>query len=394
MALMATLLAALVAALLLAANGACGARHSAATPLTDFSAPFVFGRFQVPDDNPLTKESVELGRRLFYDPRLSSNGKISCSTCHVQHLAFTDGRVTSVGASGKPLAFNSMSLANLMWGPQHFFWNGRAATLEEQVLTPIQHPDEMAQDLKRLIAELSADAGYREMFEAAYDEVSVSTLARALAAFERTLVSSNSRYDRFLRGEIKLEPQEELGRKLFMAHPDTKVSLRGANCIDCHSQFLTAGFSARYDGFSNNGLDDDEHLQPGLEAITGNAAHRGMFKVPSLRNVELTAPYMHDGRFKTLEEVLDHYDNGIRYSHTLSSLIVEANNRGAQAPAGASAQAPTGAFAIPPAGAPARGKISLYLTATEKAAIIAFLKTLTDQEFVSAERFSDPFAHN
>ena len=291
----------------------------------------MFGHFQVPADNPLTEESVELGRRLFYDPRLSANGKVSCSTCHIQRLAFTDGRVTSVGVSGKPLAFNSMSLANLMWGPQHFFWNGRAATLEEQALIPIQHPDEMAQDLGRLVAELAADASYREMFETAYGEVSAAAIARALASFERTLISSNSRYDQFLRGEITLNPQEELGRKLFMAHPDVKVSLRGANCIDCHSQFLTGGFSARYDGFSNNGLDDEEHLQPGLQAVTGNPAHRGLFKVPSLRNIALTAPYMHDGRFKTLEEVLDHYDSGIRNSSTLSPLIVEADNRGAAA---------------------------------------------------------------
>jgi cytochrome c peroxidase len=287
-------------------------------------------------------------------------------------MAFTDGRATSVGVSGKPLAFNSMSLANLMWGPQHFFWNGRASTLEEQVRTPLQHPDEMAQDLGRLVAELSADATYGDLFEAAYGEVSEAAIGRALASFERTLISSNSRYDQFLRGETTLNPQEELGRKLFMAHPDVKVSLRGANCIDCHSQFLTGGFSARYDGFSNNGLDDEEHLQPGLQAATGNPAHRGLFKVPSLRNVALTAPYMHDGRFKTLEEVLDHYDSGIKTSSTLSSLIVEASNRGAAT----------------------SDRISLHLTAAEKAAVIAFLRTLTDQDFVSAERFSDPFARN
>src|SRR5262249_25257982 len=158
------------------------------------------------------------------------------------------------------------------------------------------------------VPQLSADANYRKLFENAYGEISSATVARALASFERTLISSNSRYDQFLRGELTLNPQEELGPKLFMAHPDGKVSLRGANCIDCHSQFLTGGASAAYDGFSNNGLDDEAHLQPGLQAVTGNPAHRGMFKVPSLRNIALTAPYMHDGRFKTLEQVLDHYD--------------------------------------------------------------------------------------
>jgi len=365
--------AAAIAAALLAAlpTGGCDERRRATTPLTGFSAPFVFGRFEVPADNPLTEEAVDLGRRLFYDPRLSSTGTTSCSTCHVQRLAFTDGRTTSIGASGNPLRFNSMSLANLMWGPQRFFWNGRATSLEEQALVPIQHADEMAQDLGRLVADLDADASYRELFETAYGETSPSAIARALASFVRTLISSNSRYDQFLRGEITLDAQEELGRKLFMAHPDVKVALRGANCIDCHSQFLTGGFSARYDGFANNGLDDEEHLQPGLQAVTGNPAHRGLFKVPSLRNIALTPPYMHDGRFTTLEEVLDHYDRSIRSSSTLSPLIVEADNRGAAA----------------------ERRISLHLTAEEKAAIIAFLHTLTDQDFVTAERFADPFAH-
>src|SRR5262245_6272316 len=353
------------------APGGCSKRRPAATPLADFSAPFVFGRFQAPEDNPLTREAVELGRRLFYEPRLSAGGRVSCSTCHLQRLAFTDGRATSVGVSGRPLAFNSMSLANLMWGPQRFFWDGRAATLEEQALVPLQHADEMAQDLGRLVAQLAADTGYRKLFEAAYGEISVAAIARGLAAFERTLISSNSRYDQFLRGELTLHPQEELGRKLFMAHPDVKVSLRGANCIDCHSQFLTSGSGARYDGFSNNGLDDEAHLQPGLQAVTGNPAHRGLFKVPSLRNIALTAPYMHDGRFNTLEEVVDHYNSGIKNSSTLSPLIVEADNRGAAA----------------------AGGISLHLTAAEKAAIIAFLHTLTDRDFMTAERFSDTLAH-
>jgi cytochrome c peroxidase len=154
-----------------------------------------------------------------------------------------------------------------------------------------------------------------------------------------------------------------------MAHPDVKVSLRGANCIDCHSQFLTSGFSTRLDGFSNNGLDDEEHLQPGLQSVTGDPEHRGMFKVPTLRNIALTAPYMHDGRFATLEEVLHHYNGGIRKSDTLSPLIAQADNQGAESQEG----------------------ISLHLAESERAAIIAFLQTLTDNDFVTAAQFSDPF---
>src|SRR5262245_59102041 len=163
-------------------------RPRAATPLTDFSAPFVFGRFQVPTNNPLTMEAVELGRRLFYDPSLSANGKVSCSSCHIQRLAFTDGRTTGVGVSGKPLAFNSMSLANLLWGPQCFFWMGLSASLEAQALVPLRHADEMSQNLGRLVAQLAADAQYRKLFESAYGEVSPSAVTRALASFERTLV--------------------------------------------------------------------------------------------------------------------------------------------------------------------------------------------------------------
>ena len=340
------------------------------TPIRNFSVPFVYGHFRVPEDNPLTEEGVRLGRMLFYDPRLSGNNTVSCSTCHLQHLAFTDGKVRAVGVSGKPLAFNSMTLANLLWGPQHFFWNGRTDSLEQQALIPIQNPDEMNQDLDELMEELSRDDTYPALFRRVYGRVSPENIAKAIASFERTLVSTDSRYDRFLRGEIKLNSNEERGRKLFMAHPDVKVSLRGGNCIDCHSQFLTSGFKALYDGFSNNGLDGEASMQPGLQEVTGEASDRGKFKVPTLRNIALTAPYMHDGRFATLEQVLDHYNEGIHVSSTLSPLILEADNRPA--------------FDVPTAA-------SLHLSEEEKRAVIAFLHALTDEHFISEEQFSNPF---
>ncbi len=365
----------IVALILLASPIGCrDASTPGGTPLTGFSAPFVFGRFTVPEDNPLTEEAVELGRRLFYDERLSGNDQVACATCHLQQLAFTDGKPRAVGITGKPLPFNSLSLANLMWGPQRFFWDGRAASLEAQALTPIQDPNEMGQDLDELIDELKADADYAALFDAAYGDVTADNIAKALAAFQRTLVSANSKYDQYLRGDASLTDEEELGRKLFMAHPDVKASLRGGNCIDCHSQFLTSGFTAFYDGFSNNGLDAEDDLAPGLKAVTGDPAHRGLFKVPTLRNIALTAPYMHDGRFRTLEEVLDHYNEGIKKSSTLSPLIFEADNmvKGAEGVA---------------------NPISLHLAPDEKRAIIAFLHTLTDQQFISDERFSDPSMH-
>ena len=340
------------------------------TPLSGFSAPFVFGRFQIPSDNPLTAEGVALGRRLFYDPRLSSDNSVSCSTCHKQELAFTDGLKTSVGVSGRPLAFNSMSLTNLMWGPQRFFWNGRSQSLENQALQPILHPDEMAQDMGELLEELSQDKVFQQLFDVAYGEISERAIASALSSFQRTLISSNSRYDQYLRGEVSLNKEAEAGRKLFMAHPDAKISLRGGNCIDCHSQFLTSGFSTGLDGFSNNGLDATEKLLPGLATVTGKPAHRGLFKTPTLRNIAMTAPYMHDGRFDTLEDVLNHYDHGIVDSDTLSPLIAEADNQ--------------------PLGEKKR-MVSLNLTAAERKAIIAFLHTLTDEEFLTNKQFSNPF---
>ncbi|MBB3167891.1 cytochrome-c peroxidase [Simiduia aestuariiviva] len=347
----------------------CKQEPLTATPLKDFEAPFVFGHFQVPADNALTVERVALGRLLFYDPILSKNNQVSCASCHQQARAFADGKHTSVGVSGKPLAFNSMSLVNLLWGPQHFFWDGRAKSLEAQALVPIQHPDEMGQDLDILVKELSTHAEYPSLFAAAYGDISPQHIAAALASFQRTLISANSRYDQYLRGEITLTDQEELGRKLFMAHPDAKASQRGGNCIDCHSQFVTAGFSTRLDGFSNNGLDVEADLKPGLAAVTGKPEHRGLFKVPSLRNIAVTAPYMHDGRFATLAQVLAHYNSGIEPSTTLSPLIVEANNQVSDT----------------------AGAISLNLSESEQQAIIAFLHTLTDTDFLTNPAFSDPF---
>jgi cytochrome c peroxidase len=340
------------------------------TPLQGFTAPFVFGNFRLPADNALTQEAVRLGRRLFYDKRLSGDNTVSCSTCHIQQLAFTDGRARAVGISGELLEFNSMSLANLMWGARHFFWNGRADSLEEQALIPIQHPDEMAQNLDELIDELKADDTYPDLFRRAYGKISAGNIARALAGFERTLISADSKYDQYLRGELRLSAEEELGRKLFMAHPDVKVSQRGANCIDCHSQFLTSGFNAQFDGFLNNGLDTEAMLKPGLQLVTGQVADRGKFKVPTLRNIALTAPYMHDGRFSTLEQVLDHYNEGIRFSDTLSPLIMEADNQQQDA---------------------VNIRISLNLNESEKRAVIAFLHTLTDHSFITEGKFSNPF---
>lgn len=341
-----------------------------ATPLEAFSAPFYFGQFRVPEDNPLTQEGVELGRALFYDTKLAADGTVSCAFCHQQAKAFTDGKALSVGVSGVPLARSAMSLANLMWGPRNFFWDGRAESLAHQALQPIQDPDEMGETLEGVLEKLGSSPDYPERFEAAFGtrEITPERLAKALASFVRTLVSSNSKYDEYLRGEVELSEQEMFGRRLFSTHPDAKIGLRGANCGDCHSQFLTGGFDTALDGFTNNGLDTEEELEEGLAGVTGLAHDRGKFKVPTLRNIALTAPYMHDGRFDTLDEVLDHYNGQIKESSTLDPLMREASN---------GLREPTD----PPA---------LLLTNEEKEAVIAFLHTLTDYEFISNAKFSDP----
>jgi cytochrome c peroxidase len=262
-----------------------------------------------------------------------------------------------------------MSLANLLWGQRRFFWNGRATSLEEQALMPIQNPEEMNQEIGALIRELKASKQYEKLFARAYGEISAENIGKALSTFMRLLISSDSKYDRFLRGEVKLSALEEHGRKLFMAHPDVKVSLRGANCIDCHSQFLTSGFRDAFDGFSNNGLDSEADLQPGLQAATNDPAHRGLFKVPTLRNIAVTAPYMHDGRFATLEDVMAHYNTGVKVSETLSPLIQEADNSAVDV----------------------KRAVGLNLSEDEVKAVIAFLHTLTDQSFLSNPKFSNPF---
>ncbi len=340
------------------------------TPIADFDPPSFFGRYNIPPDNPLTEEAFELGRHLFYDPRLSGTNEMSCADCHRQELAFTDGLAFSVGTHGGKTKFSSMSLSNLLWGPGRFFWDGRADSLEQQVLQPIEDPIEMDQDLDLLLIELEEVEAYQEMFRAAYGEVSTDAIAKALSTFIRMLVSADSKYDAFLRGETTLTETEELGRKLFMAHPDVSASLRGGNCIDCHGQFHTAGFSDGLDGFLNNGLDGDDTLKTGLMLVTGDPKHKGAFKTPSLRNIAVTGPYMHDGRFETLGDVLRHYNQDIQHSATVSPLILQADNTTID---------PTASF-------------GLNLTESELQSIEAFLHTLTDESFLSDPRFSNPFS--
>ena len=313
--------------------------------------PAYFGsRVILRGDNPLTEEGVRLGRYLFYDKRLSRNGTVSCASCHKQSLAFTDGRRFSVGFDGALTRRSSMSLANLLW-VQHFFWDGRASSLEAQAMGPLTDAHEMGQSMDSLVKKLSAVGMYGPLFAAAFGSRAITQdgIVRALAQFERTLVSADAPYDRYIRGGYTMSPAEMRGLRLFFGR---------AVCGNCHGGPKT--FDETY---HNNGLDRGAFKDSGRYDVTGLAYDRGRFRVVTLRNIALTAPYMHDGRFKTLEEVVDHYSDHIEPSETLSPTLRDTANE------------------------PAR----LRLTREEKRDIVMFLRTLTDGRFVKDPRFSDPF---
>ena len=319
-------------------------------------------RFQpptIPADNPLTEEGVLLGRRLFYEKKLSGDNTISCGSCHQQKLAFTDGKALSTGINGQSTTRSSMSLMNLAWN-KTFNWAGEANSLEAQARIPIENPLEMHQNLDEAVRELQNTGTYPGLFQKAFGTGTITSdlMLKALAQFTRSLVSSNSRYDQYRAGQANLTVEELEGLQLFITHPDPSRNLRGGNCGDCHgSEFFTL------QQFHNNGL-DQTFADKGRAAVTGKATDDGKFKAPSLRNIAVTAPYMHDGRFKTLEEVLDHYNDHINNaSPNLDPLIIEASNQ-------------------------VKGK-SLQLTPEEKTKIIQFLQTLTDESFLKDERFSE-----
>lgn len=312
-----------------------------------------FPQVALPPDNPLTREGVALGRRLFFDPILSINGSQSCASCHQPGAAFSDARRFSPGARGHSGQRNAMPLFNLAWARDGLFWDGRAGSIREQVLMPITDPTEMGESIPGVLAKLKADATYPAEFRKAHPEgISEETLAKSLEQYLLTLVSQDSRYDRAVRKRGELTGEEKLGLSLFVTEHDPARGLRGADCFHCHGGTLFTDNS-----FHNNGL-DLEAADIGRMKVTGNPADRGKFKTPSLRNIALTAPYMHDGRFATLEEVIDHYDSGVKRGETLDP------NLGKHPAAG------------------------LGLTATEKRALAAFLRTLTDEDFTTAPNHS------
>ncbi|HEX8505619.1 MAG TPA: cytochrome c peroxidase [Hymenobacter sp.] len=314
-----------------------------------------------PADNPLTVEGVALGRKLFYEQALSVDNTVSCGSCHRQELAFTDGLARARGVNQALSPRSAMSLANLLWEPK-LNWDGAAASLESQARIPIENPVEMHQSLSAGVARLQQQAAYPPLFGKAFgsDVITEANTLKALAQFERTLISSNSRYDKFQRGDrTALSAVEQQGLVLFNTHPNGR--LRGGNCGDCHSGELQTNHT-----FSNNGL-DLTFADRGLASQTNLPTDEGKFRVPSLRNIALTAPYMHDGRFTSLEQVVDHYNEHVALnSPNIDPLLLNTTND------------------------PRQQSFTLDLTATEKAQIVAFLKTLTDEEFIKDPRFAKP----
>lgn len=323
--------------------------------------PSHFPEMDIPEDNPMTKEGVELGRKLFYEVKLSGDNSISCGTCHAPENAFSDPNQFSTGIDGLQGDRNSMALINLGWN-KSFFWDGRASTLEEQILQPVINPIEMHEDWSKAIGELKLDVNYRNDFYKAFgvEEFDSTYAAKAIAQFLRTLISGKSKYDVMYMYENNIAmsaseqalyqtvtPEESAGYDLFK-------SLNGADCFHCHN-----GPLMQVQLFSNNGL-DASFTDKGRGAVTGNANDDGKFKVPTLRNIEFSAPYMHDGRFETLDEVIDHYSHGIQMSPTIDPLIEFASQGGVQ------------------------------LSSTEKNLVKSFLLTLTDHEFLNNPDFRDP----
>ena len=253
----------------------------------------------IPEDNRLTTEKVSLGRQLFFEGLLSRDGTISCATCHDPRRAFTDGRGVSVGALGRKGARNVPTLVNRGYGAAHF-WDGRASSLEEQALQPIQNPNELDMTVEEVLVRLKRDRGYRNRFQAAFSrEANAEDLARSLASYVRTILSGHSPVDRYLNGERNaLSDQARQGLNLFRGK---------ANCTACH---LGPNFTD--ERFHNTGIAwrDGQWLDSGRFAVSGKAADHGAFKTPTLREIAQTAPYMHDGSLATLEEVIEFYDRG------------------------------------------------------------------------------------
>jgi cytochrome c peroxidase len=317
------------------------------------------GTDNTPANNVTTNDGATLGRVLFYDKKLSANGKIACASCHKQDKSFSDDAILSLGFDGGKTGRHSMTLINARYYARgRFFWDERAATLEEQVLMPFQDPVEMGMTLDQIVNTVKSQSYYPDLFLKAFgsEEVTSDRISKALAQFVRSIVSYSSKYDEgraMATSPIASFPnftaEENMGKDIFFK----PIPQRGGACVACHT---TEAFIGSNIGPENNGLD--------AISTTDLGAGNGRFKTTSLRNIALTAPYMHDGRFATLEEVVEHYNSGIKAHPNLSPVLRTPNNG---------------------------GPVRLNLNNTQKSALVAFLKTLTDHSIASEVKWSDPF---
>lgn len=302
----------------------------------------------IPADNPMTVEGVALGRKLFYDNILSANNTMSCASCHqLRNYTVDSNLALSVGIDGIAGTRNSMPLFNIGYS-KTFFWDGGAPNLESQVLGPIANPVELHADINQVISKVQSHPEYPSLFKKAFgtDIVSSKLLMQAIAQFERTMISANSKYDQWKRGETVLTAEEMRGLAVYES--DTK-----GDCVHCH------GIGSTFTDFEfrNTGLDSIP-VDKGRALITLLASDEGKFKTPSLRNITKTPPYMHDGRFKTLRECIDHYNMNFHYTKNLSPELKDA----------------------------IKGRMSEQ----DISDLIAFLRTLTDYEFINNKNLDKP----
>ena len=324
--------------------------------LTNSPTPYVltipsnFPPVEIPDENPLTVEGVRLGRHLFWENRMSGDNSMSCASCHAPQYAFSDPSPSSIGINGDSSKRNSMVLQNLAWS-NDFFWDGSVITLEEQILLPVMDSTEMDESWSNFLNEIKFDNLYRELFYDAFGTLEPDSIhaAKAIAQFLRTMISSNSKYDKVLRYEANFTPDENAGFSSFN-------SLTGGDCFHCHGGILGTDFS-----YKNNGLDEFP-IDSGRGLVTLNPLDNFKFKVPSIRNIEYSAPYMHDGRFNTIDQVIDFYSTGIHANSPNIDPLIE--------------------FASPG---------GVQLNPTERLQLKAFLLTLSDSSFINNPDFSNPF---